>query len=470
MALERLTREDARILALEAGTIRGHTCKVILANQPSGSVPPGPSSLGPVELLREQLEGRLALLPRLRQRLAPTPLGIAEPAWVDDERFDIRDHVVAAPGARPLDRSGLRGVVACLMSERLDPGRPLWRIDVVDALDDGGIALIMRVHHCMADGMTFMGMLSTVLLDPEPVVKGAPPARWRPEAPPGARTLLAHGVRDRLGAVASGAAGAARAVASPRAWREGGRTLAGVPATIRRELLDSSGRSALAAPVGAEREVAFASTTLADVKQIAASLPRKVTVNDVVLSTVAGGLRRWLEHKGEGLSGLRVKVPVSLHHHEERADALGNRDSFMFVDLPLAEPDPAERLLSINAETVDRKRHRDAETLDAFFHDLGHVSSSLERFAGRWAMSPRVFALNVSNVPGPKGPLFVMGGGLRELYSLAEVANRHALRASVVSAAGALSYGLCADPAVVDELHLVAEGIEDELRALLDRA
>lgn len=464
MALERLTREDARILALETGTIRGHTCKVIVADRPRERTPP-------IDRLRTQLEGRLGLVPRLRQRLAPTPLGIAEPVWVDDDRFDIASHVVAVPNGSPVDHTGLRAVVGQLMAQRLDPSRPLWRVDVVDGFEYGGVALVVRVHHCMADGVATMRMLSLVLLDAEPAPAAPGAGPWRPEPAPGAPTLFAHGAGDRLRGAAGGAADAARAVASPRAWREGATTLARLPATIRRELPGSGNASPLAAQVGSEREVAFVSATLADVQRIATALPpRKVTVNDVVLATVAGGLRRWLDHKGAGLSGLRAKVPVSLHHRGERADQLGNRDSFMFVDLPLEEVDPVKRLLAINAETLDRKRHHDAQTLDAFLRDVGHASESLQRLANRWTMSSRIFALNVSNVPGPKGPLYVMGGALRELYSLAEVANRHALRVSIVSAGGALSYGLCADPAVVDELHLVAEGIDDELRLLLSRA
>jgi diacylglycerol O-acyltransferase / wax synthase len=136
------------------------------------------------------------------------------------------------------------------------------------------------------------------------------------------------------------------------------------------------------------------------------------------------------------------------------------------VHLPLDEPDPVARLCAIAAETRERKAAHDADEIDAFFNDLGRLSRSLQRVADHWAMSPRVFALNVSNVPGPQGALTVMGSPWLELHSVAEIAERHALRVAVVSAVGRLSFGLCADADAVERLDLLADGIGDELRAL----
>jgi diacylglycerol O-acyltransferase / wax synthase len=193
-----------------------------------------------------------------------------------------------------------------------------------------------------------------------------------------------------------------------------------------------------------------------------------VTVNDVVLSAVAGGLRRWLVHHGASLDGLRVKVPVSLHRGAE--DGLANRDRFMFVDLPLELDDPHGRLLAVGRQTRVRKADRDAQILDTLLSDLARVSAPLERRAERWLMSPRVFTLTVSNVRGPGAPVWVMGARLRALHSLAEIADRHALRVAVVSAADRVSFGLCADADAVDRLELVSQGLEAEIEALLERA
>jgi hypothetical protein len=195
-----------------------------------------------------------------------------------------------------------------------------------------------------------------------------------------------------------------------------------------------------------------------------------VTVNDVVLSLTAAGLRRWLARAGAAPGDLRVQVPVSLHDPGEDPHRLGNRDSFMFIDVPLGEPDPIARLRAIAAATSNAKRHHDADALHAFFSELGSLSRSAERIARRWTESPRVFGLNVSNVPGPRGDRYVLGRPLTALHSIAEVGNRHALRVSVVSAAGLLSFGICADAVAVGDTAPIAEGIREELTALRARS
>ena len=166
---------------------------------------------------------------------------------------------------------------------------------------------------------------------------------------------------------------------------------------------------------------------------------------------------------------MRVQIPVSMHHRGEDPDELGNRDSFLFCDLPVAEPDPRKRLAAINAETLSRKQHHDADELYSFFHSLSHVQP-LYRVASELASGPREFALSVSNVPGPREPVHVLTGRVAELYSVAEPADRHALRASAVSLAGRMGFGFCTDPGAVPGVAELAAGLDaslQELRALV---
>jgi diacylglycerol O-acyltransferase len=195
---------------------------------------------------------------------------------------------------------------------------------------------------------------------------------------------------------------------------------------------------------------------------------RKVTVNDVVLAAVAGGLRRWLRGTGGAAAPMRAQVPVSMHGRSETPDKLGNTDSFLFVDLPVAEADPMRRLELINAETVERKQRHDADALYRFFHGLSHLSP-LYREAMRVAAGPREFSLAISNVPGPREPVYVLGGRVAELSSIAEPADRHALRVSAVSLAGEMRIALCTDPDALPGLQRLARGIERSVEELLDR-
>jgi WS/DGAT/MGAT family acyltransferase len=417
MTREPLDAEDARILALESGTVRGHTCKVlVIAGERSA------------EELREHVEARLRVLPRLTRRLDP---GADPPTWEDDPDFSLELHVT---GREALDDAGLRRLVAKAMETPLDRGRPLWAIDVAP-LAGGRTALVWRIHHALADGVTAMRMARELLLDARAADQ---PARHpgQPDRPPCRRHSLASTARS-----------AAR-----------------VPRTLRQELGARAVPSPLDRAVGPHREVAFVDAPLDELRRIGHSVAEQATVNDVALSAVSAGLRAWLDELGAPAAGLRAKVPVSLHRPGEPDTA--NRDSFMFVDLPLEQDDPLARLAAVTHETRARKQRHDAETLHAFFRDLSHLSRSLERHAQQWAMSPRVFTLNVSNVPGPAGPQSLMGAPLLELHSLAEIAHHHALRVAIVSAAGRISFGLCADAEAIDDLSPIAEGIAREIDAL----
>jgi diacylglycerol O-acyltransferase / wax synthase len=407
---ERLSDEDERILAHERGTIVGHICKVLVVDGEHD-----------VDAFRARVESRLAGVPRLRDRLEESRSGAS---WVPDRDFAIDRQV--RDGGRVGGRAELARAIAALMETRLERDRPLWSLDVM-ALDRRRTAAVLRLHHCMADGSASMRIIRTLLLDQE-----AP-------APGSAR-------RDRAGA-------------EPARERTRERL-----AILHRELGHDGRVTLLARPAGPRRTVAFATFPLVDVKRLAHAVPGRATVNDVVLAAVAGGLRHWLACIGVQPHELRVKVPVSLHRAGDTA--LANRDSFMVVHLPLDEPDPLTRLSAIAAETRERKAAHDADAVDALFTDVGRLSRSLARVTEHWAMSPRVFALNVSNVPGPQGDLTVLGSRLLAMHALAEIADRHALRVAVVSAAGRLSFGLCADAEAVQRLDLVTDGIDEELRAL----
>jgi hypothetical protein len=233
-----------------------------------------------------------------------------------------------------------------------------------------------------------------------------------------------------------------------------------LPGAVHRELGGRGGRSPFDRPIGSARALAFVIAPLAELKAIGHARPHRSTVNDVLLAIVAGGVRRWLLSGRARLPRLRAQIPVSLHHRDESDDTIGNRDSFLNVDLWVGDADPLDRLDRISAETSRRKRLGDAEELFDLFHALGrfpHVARAANRLAG----DPREFSVSISNVPGPSGPVRVGGRHVERLYSAAEPAARHALRISAVSCAGTVGIGLCTDPAALPGVADLADAIEE---------
>jgi diacylglycerol O-acyltransferase len=417
-----LSAADLRILALENETVAGHTCKLIVLGDRVDC-----------DLLRASIASRLDHAPQLSWRLYEVN---GTPSWVSDPGLDIRAHVVLHEAAEPPDQAGLRAIVAQIFEQRLDRSRPLWRIDVIPELADGGSALIWRIHHALADGWTALRMANAALWDEE-LNRDARPAssRQRQRAPVGP---VAHHRLEGLLAVAREA---------PQPWL----------------------RSPFAGSIGARRSVAFATVELERLRRAAAATDG-ATVNDAVLAIVAGGLRRWLEARHDHLGAVRVKVPVSLHDASstagDEAAEPGNRDSFFCLDLPLEAADARDRLTAVRHATRIRKQEHDAQHVDALMRELARTPP-LRSFAERILTHPRSFALNVSNVPGPRQPVHVLGIPVRALYSLAEIREHHALRVAVISLADTLNFGLSTDPTLLPDVDDLARDMQAEASALI---
>jgi len=408
-----LSPEDRAILELESPRIAGHTCKVIVLAD-------GRPEIGE---LRDAVVSRLEAAPELLRRLD----GPADaPVWTQDPELDPAAHIVSA-GAAEMDPNGLREAVGGLFAQRLDRSRPLWRIDVLP-LDQGGCALVWRIHHALADGTTAVRLARAVLFDEGDLTGKAP-----------GRSPAAHAAEDD-------------------ARRR--HHLAGL---LHREFARSRSRSPFDARIGTRREVEFARIPLGPLHDGAKRLA-SATLNDAVLACVAGGLRRWIEQHHGKLDDLRVKVPVSLH---QQGDAVGNRDSYFSLCLPVSQSSSLERLRQIHAESVERKEAHDAKEIDDLTRELARVAPRMEHLAKRLESSPRRFALNVSNVPGPPERMTILGKRVASVHSFAEIGERHALRIAALSYAGDLYLGLCADPEVVHDLGDLARAIEEEAHAFV---
>jgi len=407
-----LSAEDRAILDLECGAIAGHTCKVVAL---------GGDGVGVGEL-RARIAARLEAVPELTRVLGGTP---EQPAWVPASGLDVADHVRPSPLAPAPARAAVLAEVARLFELRLDRDRPLWAIDVVPR-PTGGSVLVWRIHHALADGVAAMRLARELLWDAHPA---------RPPVKPAAVAEHPDHVRRR----------------------------AHLAAFIEREFAGSVHRSPFDGPVGARRRVAFAAVPLRRLHDAAKQLAA-ASLNDAVLSMVAGTLRRWIEQHHGALGDIRVRVPVSLHHE---GDAASNRDSFFSVRLPLGIADPVERLRVVHRATAVRKAAHDAARIEESVAAIARRSPRLAALVERIEASPREFAVSVSNVPGPREPVSVLGAPVEELHSIAEIGLRHGLRITAVSLADRLFFGFNADPDLVDGVETMAAGVEAEADALI---
>ncbi|HEX4016876.1 MAG TPA: wax ester/triacylglycerol synthase domain-containing protein [Frankiaceae bacterium] len=404
-----LSVEDRAILDLECATVVGHTCKVIQL---------APDGLG-VSEIRALVASRIFATPLLTRRLGGRP---DAPAWVVDPDFDLERHIVGVDFDSPLDAHGLRRYVGAQFATHLPRDRPLWQMDVVP-LATGASALIWRLHHALADGTTVMRF---------------------------ARALLWDGWQDPTKVSVP-----AQRVDDPRRrWH--------LASFCQREFARSQGHSPFDGSLGTERAIGMATLPLVEVKHAAREVAG-ATINDALLSIVAGAIRHYLETHHGSVTDIRVRVPVSLHHE---GDTTANRDSFFSLRLPLHIADPVERLHVVHAATMLRKRDHDAELEDALLHEFPDAFQ-LRRFVERLNASPRRFAVSVSNVPGPRRAVSIAGVPVTGMLGIAEIGLRHALRIAATSLHDTLNLGFCADPFLVPQVQTMAAATELEAAALI---
>lgn len=410
-----------------------------------------PSGRLRIETVREAIESRLQLVPRFRQVVCVPRRGLGGPLWVDAPSFELSDHLRMLPLPAGSGEADLLVAIERLRREPLDPARPLWELWFLTGLPNRQVALFVRLHHAIADGMAAMTIVAA-LLDPAPDAPAAPAPPWTPTPQPSARRLLADNLRRHLQRLAS----ALSVLARPRTTLQ--RLRAAWPAI--RELLaeEPAPETSLDRMVGPGRTLALIRTTLDQVKQVAHT--HNATVNDVLLAATAGGLRALLCSRGEPVQDttVRIYVPVSLRRRA-RGPQQGNLIAQMAVPLPLGVSEPGRRLHQIAAETAKRKA-RTRTSLGTLFR--GRIARLLLMKA---VMRQRVNVTSAS-IPGPQAPLYLAGARLLEVFPVLPLIANEPLGVGALSYAGTFTIGVVADRDAFPDIEVFAAGAREELRAL----
>lgn len=418
--------------------------------------------------IRRLIDSRLALVPKLRQRPWPSPLGQAPPAWIDYPDFDIEEHVRVRQLTSPASETELRQMCADLMAVPLDRARPLWDLTFVEGLDDGRVALIERLHHSMADGLA-AAELATVLLDlsPESSPLDGLVAPWSPSAstPPwqaAAADLL------RLAALPVRAAKwYVETVVHPIRRSRELTDLARAFGTIFTPRIVAP-KSSLNGPITSARSVAFVRLPLEDVRDVARSFDS--TINDVLLTLVSGGMRALLQSRAEltEASELQILVPVGQINAEGRE--LGNSVSALFVRLPVGVDDPADMLKAVSAEVGEDKRRHQALAAAAFLRFIEPLPQDLLARGARLVHYQPFFNLVVTNVPGPPVPLYALGAKLLEAFPILPLAGNQSLAVAALSYEGQLNLGVLSNPATCPDAEDFCAGVRICHESLVERS
>ncbi|MDX6583253.1 MAG: diacylglycerol O-acyltransferase / wax synthase [Solirubrobacterales bacterium] len=449
---DRLSASDMSSLLAERGPIHVHVGATIVV---AGKQPE-------FRELVEHVESRLSLIPRFRQRITSVgAIALSNPVWADDPRFDIERHVRRLALPKPGGMAELRELVGRVMSEPLDLTRPLWQLYLVEGLEGKRHAYINKTHHALVDGVAAVDV-GTIILDasPEGTEMEVTEERWEPDEP-SPELLFVRDASDRIRAPLRAARKAARTTLTmPRSTA--GRVMRTAEGFAK---LATSGptapRTFLNAEIGRDRRVAYVQTELALLKSIRGG--SGATVNDVILSVAAGGLRRLFERRGvevpENLVGL---VPMSIRRPGEDLE-LGNRIATLLVRLPVAEGDAGARLERIHAETTRLKASEQATAASLIIEATGWTPPTINRVLAGAISRPLAFNLVVSNVPGPQVPFYLLGRKIEAIYPFVPLSpQNHALSIGVLSYDGSVFFGLAGDRDLLADI--------DEFAADLDAA
>ncbi len=465
----RLSALDASFLYLESPTTPMHVGAVSIFRRPRAGFE--------YDRLVELIEQRIALVPRYRQKVRHVPGNLARPVWIDDPDFDVAYHVRRSALPKPGSDAQLTELVARLMSRPLDHTRPLWEMYLVEGLARGRTAIITKTHQAMVDGISAID-IGQVILDVSAEPRVVPEELWMPRPEPGAAELV-------LGAVTEAVARPGEIVDNVRVAAGDAMATVGKVAGGLGQLFSMARTASRPAPdtplnvdISTQRRFAIARTELDDYRRIRAA--HGCSVNDVVLSVVAGALRNWLLSRGEAVtasSSVRAMVPLSVRGEADvpstvAAGSPGNRVSSFLVDLPVGEPSPVVRLHQVRHAMGEHTSTGRSVGADTLVRIGGFAPPTLHALGARAAsgFSKHIFNLVVTNVPGPQFPLYAAGARMLEMFPVVPLAKGQALAIGLTSYDGGVYYGFNGDRDAMSDLDVLATLVGESLDELLATA
>jgi len=427
----------------------------------------------PVDItyFRALIQTRLLQFDRFRQRVVRPSLPFAPSYWEIDPHFDVNAHVHHIGLPRPHDQAALQQLVSDLMSTALDFSKPLWQMHVVDGYGDGG-AIIARFHHAMADGMALIGVLLALTEmgpgEPQPEPDDLPAAAEPPNGLLGSWEALQLRTAELLGKGVK--VGRRALIESLESYLNNDRPRE--LAEITNDYAHAAGKLVLRAPdpvtpykgkLGVGKRAAWSRPLpLGEIKAM-----RKVTgatINDLMVTAITGGLRRYMEANGEEPVDFRAAVPVNLRGPDEMG-GLGNKFGLVFLDLPVTIIDLPKRLAAVRYRMESLKDSQEAPVSLDILGAVGFSAQAIQDVAVRIIGGKATAVL--TNVPGPPIPLYLAGQPIENIMFWVPQSGRLGLGISILSYAGNIYVGVATDAGLVPDPDEIIDGFYAEYDGLL---
>jgi WS/DGAT/MGAT family acyltransferase len=420
------------------------------------------------ERLKSLIEQRLLRFRRFRQRLVQPLLPFKRPYWEDDPSFNLETHLQRVTLSPPSDQKTLQELISLLMSMELDYSRPLWRFYLVENYGSGS-ALIGRLHHSIADGIALMQVLLS-LTEPAPDLLPASqsqPGDQTPNEP--VITLKSTSVNMR-------------AIGAGDVLKEGKKMLLhpSHAAKRARQGIDFAGAvgklvlrwpdppTVFKGPLGIEKRAAWSEPLeLQDVKFIGKTL--NGTVNDILITAVAGALGRYTDFRGVTAEDLNIRsfIPINLRP-VELDEELGNKFGLLFLSLPLGIRDPVERLRKVKQNMDELKSSAEAVATFGIINLLGAVPSWIEEIAVDIFDTKGTTIM--TNVPGPRGQLYLAGAPINTFMAWVPQSGRISLGFSIISYNGQVWLGVATDEGLIPDPETIVSMFNLEYQELITQA
>jgi WS/DGAT/MGAT family acyltransferase len=467
---DRLSSLDTSFLHLEDAATPMHVGSVMVFDAPIGGFD--------YESLVTLISQRIAHVPRYRQRIKTVPGSLANPVWVDDTNFDMSYHVRRSALPRPGSDEQLEELVARIQPRPLDRSRPMWEVYLVEGLAEDRFAIITKTHHSLVDGISAVD-IGNVLVDGNPTASEGVLTTWRARPEPSGLELVVSALSEAARTPSQVVDTVQQSVSDvTRAVGKVASVAGDVISTLARVSARPAPESPLNATVGRARRYVMIGTDLEDYRKVRSrlgtgSFAEEVTVNDVILATIAGAFRSWLLTRGESVypgTTIRAMVPVSVHAGDDAPT--GAQVTACFVDLPVGEPGPSMRLHQIAFSMRQQMEggSRRAVSADTLSGLGGFAPPTMHALGARLGgmVSRRLYNVVITNVPGPQTPLYAAGARMVSTYPVTPLGREQALSIGLTSYDGGVYYGLYADRDAMPDADVLGRGVVDALNELLE--